>query len=149
QGWLFLVARNAIIDRYRTRKPMSELTESLPDEMPQIPVTEMEEMHVAFRRIIDRLPEPYRKALGLTAFEGLTQKDLAKRLGISLSAAKSRVQRGREQLKEMLLDFCKSEFSNTPSSSPCPYGLVHTVAPSKPTLPCKPTSCRNRSKQLR
>ena len=97
QGWLFLVARNAVIDHYRTRKPTSELTDSLPVDMPQIPITEMEEMHRVFRRIIDRLPEPYRKALVMTAFEGLTQDDLARRLGISLSAAKSRVQRGREQ----------------------------------------------------
>jgi transcriptional regulator with XRE-family HTH domain len=55
-----------------------------------------------------------REALVLTAFEGLAQEELAKRLGISLSGAKSRVQRGREQLKEMLLDFCEREFGHTP-----------------------------------
>jgi RNA polymerase sigma-70 factor (ECF subfamily) len=145
QGWLFLVARNAVIDHYRTRKPTSELTDSLPADMPLIPATEMEELHVVFRRIIDRLPEPYRKALVMTAFGGLTQKDLAKRLGISLSAAKSRVQHGRQQLKERLLDFCESEFSHTPGSSPCPYGLVHKVTASQR----KRTSRWKISKQLR
>ena len=47
QGWLFLVARNAIIDHYRTRKPTSELPQSLPTELPRIDVTEMEDLRVA------------------------------------------------------------------------------------------------------
>jgi RNA polymerase sigma-70 factor (ECF subfamily) len=149
QGWLFLVARNAVIDHYRTRKPTSELTESLPAELPRIPVNEMEELHVVFRQIMDRLPEPYRQALVLTAFEGFPQEELARRLGISLSAAKSRVQRGREQLKEMLLDFCEREFSHTPGSSPCPYGLVHPVTASKRVLRKTPATRPSKSKQLR
>jgi RNA polymerase sigma-70 factor (ECF subfamily) len=78
QGWRFLVARNAIIDHYRTRKPASELPESLPAEMPEN-VTEVEELKRVFRRIIDSLPEPYREALVLTEFEGLTQEELASR----------------------------------------------------------------------
>ena len=48
--------------------------------------------------------------LVLTEFEGLTQKEMAERLGISLSGAKSRVQRGRQQLKQMLLERCEFEF---------------------------------------
>ena len=149
QGWLFLVARNAIIDHYRTRKPMSELPQSLPTELPRIDVTEMEDLHVVFRRIIDRLPKPYREALVLTAFEGLAQEELAKRLGISLSGAKSRVQRGREQLKEMLLDFCEREFRHTPGTSPCPYGLVPPVAAKKPVLRRKLARRRNKPKEVR
>jgi RNA polymerase sigma-70 factor, ECF subfamily len=46
----------------------------------------------------------------LTEFDGLTQQQLADRLGISLSGAKSRVQRGREQLKQMLHECCTFEF---------------------------------------
>jgi RNA polymerase sigma-70 factor, ECF subfamily len=110
------------------------LPQSLSTELPRIDVIEMEDLHVVFRRIIDRLPKPYRDALVLTAFEGLAQEELAKRLGISLSGAKSRVQRGREQLKEMLLDFCEREFGHTSGTSPCPYGLVPPVAAKKLVL---------------
>jgi RNA polymerase sigma-70 factor (ECF subfamily) len=109
QGWLYLVARNAIIDHHRTRKETIELPESLPAE-PPVPDGEIEELKAAFRRLISTLPEPYRQALVLTEFEGLTQKQMAERLGISLSGAKSRVQRGREQLKQMLLERCEFEF---------------------------------------
>ncbi len=109
QGWLYQIARNAIMDYYRARKETTEVPDSLPAET-SADDAEMEGLKAAFRRMIYSLPEPYRDALVLTEFEGLTQKELAERLGISLSGAKSRVQRGREQLKQMLLDCCRFEF---------------------------------------
>ncbi len=109
QGWLYLMARNAIIDYHRTRKDTTEVPESLPAE-PPAQDAEIEELKAAFRRLISTLPEPYREALVLTEVEGLTQKQMAARLGSSLSGAKSRVQRGREQLKQMLLERCEFEF---------------------------------------
>jgi RNA polymerase sigma factor (sigma-70 family) len=90
QGWLFLVARNAIIDPYRTRKKTTELPVTLPAS-PTGDDAELEELRGAFRRLVHSLPEPYRDALVLTEFEGLSQKELAKRLGISLPAAVSLV----------------------------------------------------------
>ena len=109
QSWIYLIARNAIIDHYRTRKETVEVPETLIAEA-EPESDEAEELEAAFRRMIYSLPEPYRKALVLTEFDGLTQKQLAERLGISISGAKSRVQRGREQLKEMLHECCTFEF---------------------------------------
>lgn len=109
QGWIYLIARNAIIDHYRTRKQTVEVLESLPAEDASGD-PEIEQLKVAFRRMIDALPEPYREAIQLTEIEGLTQKQLAERLGISLSGAKSRVQRGREQLRQNLVNCCRFEF---------------------------------------
>ena len=53
------------------------------------------------------LPSPYREALTLTELQGLTQKEAATMLGISLSGIKSRVQRGRLQLRAALEDCCR------------------------------------------
>jgi len=108
QAWLFLIARNAVIDHYRTRKETVELPETLAAEDEFAP-GELEGLKAAFRRMVHNLPEPYREAILLTEFEGLSQVDLAKRLGISISGAKSRVQRGRDQLKTMLQDCCHFE----------------------------------------
>ena len=108
-GWLYLITRNAIIDHYRTRKETTEVPDSLPAEPPEED-TAMVGLNAVFRRMIHRLPKPYRDALVLTEFEGLTQKELAERLDISLSGAKSRVQRAREQLKEMLHECCTYQF---------------------------------------
>jgi hypothetical protein len=72
----------------------------------------------------------------LTAFEGFTQEALANRLGISRSAAKSRVQRGREQLKEMLLDYCEREFSH---ARPAFHPYSAPIALGRPTLESRMT----------
>jgi RNA polymerase sigma-70 factor (ECF subfamily) len=109
QGWLYLIARNAVIDYYRTRKQTSEVAESFPAE-PPADDAELEELKAAFHRMIYGLPSLCRDALVLTELDGLTQKELADRLGISLSAAKSRVLRGRKVLKRTLLDRCHLEF---------------------------------------
>jgi len=109
QSWIYQIARHAVIDYYRVRKETIELPESLAAEEPADD-SEMEGLKAAFRRMIDSLPKPYRDALVLTELDGLTQKELAQRLGISLSCAKSRVQRARQQLKQMLFDCCRFEF---------------------------------------
>lgn len=109
EGWIYQIARNAIIDHYRTRRPTGEMPADPPAE-PETKDDEIEELKVSFRRMIHSLPEPYRNAIVLTELEGLTQQELADRLGISLSGAKSRVQRGRAQLKKMLHECCTFEF---------------------------------------
>lgn len=109
ESWIYLITRNAVIDHYRTRKETVAVPETLAAE-PETGNPEVEELKVAFRRMLFNLPEPYREALVLTEFEGLTQQQLADRQGLSLSGAKSRVQRGREQLKQMLHECCTFEF---------------------------------------
>jgi RNA polymerase sigma-70 factor (ECF subfamily) len=109
ESWIYLIARNAVIDHYRTRKETVEVPETLAVES-ETSNGDAEELKAAFRRMIYSLPEPYREALVLTEFDGLTQQQLADRLGISLSGAKSRVQRGRAQLKKMLHECCTFEF---------------------------------------
>ena len=111
QSWMYQIARNAIADYYRTQKATVELPETLPvlDE----PVFEDEvikDLIPGVKAMVDSLPPAYREALILTEYEGLTQRELADRLGLSFSGAKSRVQRAREKLKTMLLDCCHFEF---------------------------------------
>lgn len=108
--WLFQVARNLIIDHYRSRKEMVEIPESLPTET-EFPEEDPEtELAFSLQDMIHELPAPYREALILTEYQGLSQKELAESQGISLSGAKSRVQRAREKLREMLMNCCHFEF---------------------------------------
>jgi RNA polymerase sigma-70 factor (ECF subfamily) len=59
--------------------------------------------------MIERLSEDYRQAVILVDLEGLAQQEAAAQLGLSLSGMKSRVQRGRRQLKGMLEACCTIE----------------------------------------
>ncbi len=62
--------------------------------------------------MIKELPEKYRTAIQLSEIDNRSQKEVAAQEGISLSGAKSRVQRGRGLLKEMLHECCEFEINN-------------------------------------
>jgi RNA polymerase sigma-70 factor (ECF subfamily) len=65
------------------------------------------ELITCLKPMIDRLPEKYKQAILLAELGELTQKELAVKLGLSVSGAKSRVQRGRAFLKKMFLECCQ------------------------------------------
>ncbi|WP_428625266.1 RNA polymerase sigma factor SigZ [Sedimenticola sp.] len=111
ESWLYQITRNAIIDFYRSHKSLDELPEWL--EQPQIDSeeTNRQELSLCLAPMIQQLPEKYRHAVQLSEIEGRTQKEVAEVENISLSGAKSRVQRGRLLLKEMLHDCCKVEIN--------------------------------------
>ena len=115
-AWVYTIARNAVTDFYRTQsleKNNSELSEDIPDESEDIDEpTASEEMAQCLKAMIKYLPEKYKEAIILTEFQNLTQKELSERLGLSLPGAKSRVQRARSKLKEMLLNCCQLEFDH-------------------------------------
>lgn len=109
-GWVFRVARNAIIDHYRAHRDQGSIDAAddviAGDDREQ---TAAAELSRCIRQMIQRLPPEYAQALTLTDLEGLSQQQLADRIGLSLSAAKSRVQRAREKLQGMILDCCNLE----------------------------------------
>jgi RNA polymerase sigma-70 factor, ECF subfamily len=111
EGWIYQVTRHAIIDAYRGRRPETTLETAealdLPEELPDDDI--VSELLPSVRAMVRNLPEQDRQALVLTEYQGLTQKELAQRLGLSLSGAKSRVQRAREKLKQQLLECCHFE----------------------------------------
>ncbi len=108
-SWIYQIARNLIIDSYRRHRQHVEIPESLPaeDDLPEDdPETELS---LSLRDLVEELPATDREALELTEYQGLSQRELAGRLGISLSGAKSRVQRAREKLRSLLLACCHIE----------------------------------------
>jgi RNA polymerase sigma-70 factor (ECF subfamily) len=117
-AWVHRIARNAIVDHYRRRAARPELPAGGAADLDERPERSFDEpasdalrreLAACLRPLIDRLPDKQREALVLTELEGLTQIEAASRLGISVSGAKARVQRGRAQLRTLLLDCCHVE----------------------------------------
>jgi RNA polymerase sigma-70 factor (ECF subfamily) len=106
-AWVYQIARNVIRDHYRTT---GLETTGMPDEL-----ADEQDAFDGIRQcacrwmdeVIGELPKTYREAVRLAEIEGLSQREVADRLGLSLAAAKSRVQRGRTQLKDVLTDCCE------------------------------------------
>ena len=114
KAWLFQIARNTLIDYYR--KPSNTLSiESLPElselqeESPGVQEAMHRELSQCIKPFIKNLPEKYGEAVEAIDIQGTSQKDLAKELGLSHSAIKSRVQRGRQKLKELFQECCTYE----------------------------------------
>ena len=131
-AWVHQITRNTIIDYYRSQGRAGMQTSEMPEDLPEeVPIDDaVEEIASCLNHMIDDLPERYRRAITLTEYGGLSQREISEQLGLSLSGAKSRIQRARGKLKDMLLECCHFEFdrlghiidyqSKEPSCRYCP-----------------------------
>lgn len=103
ESWIYQIARNLIIDSYRQHRDEFELPQGFPADGETPEFDAEASLEGSLRGMIDELPEPYREALLLTEYEDLSQVELARRLSISVSGAKSRVQRARAKLRDIIL----------------------------------------------
>ena len=125
EAWVFTIARRTIADFYRERERQpEEKTLGRADDTAvsdRRPETENlagydgghdvhEEVLSWLRPMTETLPEMYRRPLVMADFEGHTQQEVADELGLSLSGAKSRVQRARRKLGARLRQCCEIEF---------------------------------------
>lgn len=115
-AWLFQITRNALTDYYRARDARTRHLGGTPEDVknePAIPEDETRdetELAACLVPMLERLPPAYREAVELTAIDGVSQTDAAKRLGLSVSGMKSRTQRGRAELRKVLLRCCEVDF---------------------------------------
>lgn len=109
-SYIIKMAHNAIIDYYRSQKRIVSVNNKIE---PQIANENSEMSKLAdccLTDFINKLPSIYSQALILTELEGISQKDLAVRLNMSYTGAKSRVQRARLMLKDSILACCPYQF---------------------------------------
>jgi RNA polymerase sigma-70 factor (ECF subfamily) len=109
QNWIYTIARNSIIDYYRTEKNKQAF--SLESQIEET-FTELEYndttkgLDGCLRGLLNQLPEDYRNIMIDVEMKGIKQKDLAEKYNLAYPSIRSRVQRGREKLKQLLLDCC-------------------------------------------
>lgn len=112
RAWLFQTARNLLIDRRRLSKEQVELPDDLVAEPPDEPPP-VDSLTQCLPRVLAELSPQDREAITLCDIEGLTQQEYARRIGLSLPAAKSRVQRARARLKARMTEACQVRYDET------------------------------------
>ncbi|MCG8485542.1 MAG: RNA polymerase sigma factor SigZ, partial [Clostridia bacterium] len=112
RAWIYSIARNEIADYHRRSHIIlrkQEYSDNMIAEMDE-DMTFNREIAQCLKVMINRLPEKYKEAILLTEYRHITQKELSEKTGLSLSGAKSRVQRARCKLKASLQECCELEF---------------------------------------
>jgi RNA polymerase sigma-70 factor (ECF subfamily) len=109
RAWLFHVARNLLIDRLRLTKEQVELPPDLAAEVDD-PAPPVDGLTQCLPRVLSELSPQDREAITLCDIEGMTQQDYARHIGLSLPAAKSRVQRARARLKARMNEACQVSY---------------------------------------
>ena len=112
-NWVLRIARNAVIDEYRRAARLREhLVATPPDAVLEDAVADDDslgvvgELAACLRPLLDGLPDEQRRAVELIDLDGVPQSDAARREAVSLSGMKSRVQRGRRKLADLLGQCC-------------------------------------------
>jgi RNA polymerase sigma-70 factor (ECF subfamily) len=109
RAWLFQVARNALADRQRVTRTSIPLPDDLAAPTPET-TSALDDLSQCLPRVLSELSADDRFAISFCDIEGHSQQALAEHLGITLSGAKSRLQRARQRLKLQLVSACRVSF---------------------------------------
>jgi RNA polymerase sigma-70 factor (ECF subfamily) len=135
-GWLYRAARNAVIDHYRLRRRHQPLLDE-DERWTELEVRDSDpnqathELARCLQPLVDQLPAIYRDALTRVDLHGQSHVQAAAATSISVSGMKSRVQRGRRQLRALLTACCAVHIDRT--------GAIHSYEPDDRRCAC---SCR-------
>lgn len=129
-AWLFQIARSSVAEhlRARVRHPWTaassdaELAAETADDDREV----ARSLACCVSLFVARLPSPYREAVTLVELQDLTIREAAEIVNVSVSGMKSRVQRGRAQLRQLFEECCEialdargKVIDYTPRPRPC------------------------------
>ena len=134
-AWVYRTARNVIVDYYRSssgrREVLSGGAEDLAAAGEDTQAASQNEERAALQELaacltpmIRQLSPAYRDAVTWADLEGVNQADAAARAGVSISGMKSRIQRGRQQLKAVFEECCRVQLDRR--------GTIVSYDPRKP-----------------
>lgn len=137
--WLYHVATNVAIDRLRSAGRRAEFERDAPDgdaiggagtaaeptsERSLDGEVDRKRMRECIMRVVDGLPPSQRAVILLGELRGLSDREMADALGISLGAAKIRLHRARRALKVALEGACTFERDEVNELACAPRGGI-------------------------
>jgi RNA polymerase sigma-70 factor (ECF subfamily) len=106
-NWLLTIAKNVCLERYRTRGRRRRLEVlSEPQALASVAATAAEagDSRLRLEEALTRIPEQQRRAILLREWRGLSYREVAEELGISVAAVETLIFRARRSLAEILDD---------------------------------------------
>jgi RNA polymerase sigma-70 factor (ECF subfamily) len=113
RAWLFTILRNVYFSEYRKRRrEVEDADGAFAGKLTTAPGQNSHMDMLDFRAALDRLPVDQREALILIGGSGLSYEEAASICGCPVGTMKSRVNRARTRLGELLTISSSSEFGN-------------------------------------
>jgi RNA polymerase sigma-70 factor (ECF subfamily) len=110
--WLLGIARNLAVDELRRRGSRPQRSGGDPEEQLEHTPSEStddpaEQLSIStrrdeVRRALDALPPAQRQVIELAYYSGLTQSEIAEKLGLPLGTVKTRMRLATQKLRELL-----------------------------------------------
>jgi len=131
EAWLLQVTKNTLVDYWRKTKPTTPLLDEhdyAAEQDPEPNENPWLNLSCCLLAMMKDLPEKYKQAVELADLQEIKHKDIATMMGISESGVKSRVKRGREKLREMLISCCSDDcqcHEDTPEHGCCHSSSQH------------------------
>jgi RNA polymerase sigma-70 factor, ECF subfamily len=108
--FVYAIARNTLVDHLRRRRDLAFESEDAATDEPEPYDASVEALVASYvAPFVALLPSPTREALMMTELEGLSHAKAAELAGVSLSAMKARVRRGRAELRHVFEACCAFE----------------------------------------
>jgi RNA polymerase sigma-70 factor (ECF subfamily) len=108
KSWLYKITQNTIIDFHKKNNKNTSLTLDIIETHNEKSI--IGEASDYIKALLKLLPNDYAVPLYMSDIDGIDQKDIAKKLGLTLSNTKTRIQRARTKLKERFLECCIVSF---------------------------------------
>jgi RNA polymerase sigma-70 factor (ECF subfamily) len=138
KSWIYTITRNTIIDYYRVNASQkkipvdNEIEETILDEEYSDSTKGLDQCMTS---MINLLPDEYKSIIIDAELNGIKQKDLAEKYGMAYPSMRSRVQRGRERLKQLFYNCCHIQTDSLGN-------IIQAVGRNDCDGPCKPTQGR-------
>ena len=108
EGWLHRITTNLFLDMVRRRAKIR--MEALPEDYERVPGTDMTpedaysvaNLDPALQHALDELKPEFRVAVVLCDVVGMSYEEIAETLGVKMGTVRSRIHRGRAQMRESL-----------------------------------------------
>jgi RNA polymerase sigma-70 factor, ECF subfamily len=111
RAWLYEVARNTLADRLRIAREFVELPDDLPNAPNELAVVDA--LTACLPRVLSELHADDRDVITCCDLQGMSQAAYAQKIGLSLSAAKSRLQRARVRMKQQMTQACQVQLDDS------------------------------------
>lgn len=134
KSWIYTITRNSIIDYYRVNASRKSI--AVDDTMEDSILDEAEAdstkgLDQCMTTMVGLLPEEYKDIIIDSEINGIKQKDLAERYNMAYPSMRSRVQRGRERLKQLFMNCCHIETDGLGN-------ILNAIGRTDCDGPCKP-----------